>query len=48
VAEGAGASSAAGALSGGAGDGKIACVLSGGNIDAEKLAEILRGGVPGH
>ena len=48
VAEGAGASSVAGALSGGAGDGKIACVLSGGNIDAEKLAEILRGGVPGH
>ena len=48
VAEGAGASSVAGALSGGAGDGKIACVLSGGNIDADKLAEILRGGVPGH
>ncbi len=48
VAEGAGASSVAGALSGRAGSGKIACVLSGGNIDAEKLAEILRGGVPGH
>jgi len=46
VTEGAGASSVAAALSGRAGGGMIVCVLSGGNIDAEKLATILRGGIP--
>ncbi len=46
VAEGAGAASVAAALAGGAGRGKIACVVSGGNLDPAKLATILRGGVP--
>jgi threonine dehydratase len=46
IAEGAGASSVAAALSGRAGSGKIVCVVSGGNIDAAKLAKILDGGVP--
>jgi len=46
VAEGAGATSAAAALSGRAGSGKVAAVISGGNIDASKLATILAGGVP--
>lgn len=41
VAEGAGAASVAAALNGGAGDGKIVCIVSGGNIDAAKLADIL-------
>ena len=41
VAEGAGACSVACALSGKAGSGKIVCVVSGGNIDAHKLAKIL-------
>jgi len=45
VAEGAGATSVAAALAG-YGDGKIVCVVSGGNIDAGKLATILSGGVP--
>ena len=43
VAEGAGASSFAAALTGKAGTGKIVCVISGGNIDAEKLVKILSG-----
>ena len=47
VAEGAGASSVAAALSGRAGSGKVVCVVSGGNIDAGKLAGILTGGAPG-
>ncbi len=47
VAEGAGAASVAAALSGAAGGGKIVCVVSGGNIDAGKLARILAGEVPG-
>ena len=42
VAEGAGACSVACALSGRAGSGKVVCVVSGGNIDSAKLAEILR------
>ncbi len=42
IAEGAGALSVAAALSGRAGRGKIVCVVSGGNIDLSKLAEILR------
>jgi threonine dehydratase len=41
IAEGAGASSVAAAMSGKAGSGKIACVVSGGNIDLAKLASIL-------
>jgi threonine dehydratase len=46
VAEGAGATPVAAALSGGAGTGKVVAVVSGGNIDAAKLATILAGGVP--
>lgn len=46
VAEGAGATSVAGALAGKAGNGKVVCVVSGGNIDAAKLAKILAGEVP--
>ena len=41
VAEGAGAASVAAALEGGAGAGKVVCIVSGGNINASKLAEIL-------
>jgi len=41
VAEGAGACPVACALSGKAGTGKIVCVVSGGNIDAHKLAKLL-------
>lgn len=43
IAEGAGGSSFAAALAGQAGKGKIVCVISGGNIDAEKLIKILSG-----
>ena len=43
VAEGAGAVPVAAALSGKAGTGTIACVVSGGNIDPQKLAAILTG-----
>jgi threonine dehydratase len=43
VAEGAGATPVACALSGKAGNGKIVCVVSGGNIDAKKLAHLLDG-----
>jgi threonine dehydratase len=46
VAEGAGALPVAAALSGRAGPGKLVCVVSGGNIDSEKLATILGGGLP--
>ena len=46
VAEGAGAAGVAAALAGKAGGGKIVCVISGGNIDATKLATILSGGIP--
>jgi threonine dehydratase len=42
VAEGAGAAPVAAALSGRAGRGKIACVVSGGNIDLDKLLEVVR------
>ncbi|MDH3606431.1 MAG: pyridoxal-phosphate dependent enzyme [Acidimicrobiia bacterium] len=41
VAEGAGAAGVAAALLGGAGSGKVVCIVSGGNIDAAKLASIL-------
>ena len=43
IAEGAGGSSFAAALTGKAGEGKIVCVISGGNIDGEKLIKILAG-----
>jgi threonine dehydratase len=43
VAEGAGALPVAAALSGGAGTGRVCCVVSGGNIDAQVLTSILRG-----
>jgi threonine dehydratase len=43
IAEGAGALAPAAALSGRAGAGKIVCVVSGGNINLDKLAEILGG-----
>ncbi|MCH8020816.1 threonine/serine dehydratase [candidate division KSB1 bacterium] len=41
IAEGAGAAAVAAALSGKAGSGKIVCIVSGGNIDFDKLAEII-------
>ena len=41
IAEGAGATSLAAALAGKAGGGKVVCVVSGGNIDIEKLTKIL-------
>ena len=44
VAEGAGALACAAALAGHAGAGKVVCIVSGGNIDPAKLAEILQGG----
>jgi len=43
VAEGAGATPVAAALAGRAGPGKVVCVVSGGNLDAGKLATILNG-----
>ena len=46
VAEGAGASTVAAALSGKLEGKRVVCVISGGNIDAEKLATILRGEIP--
>ena len=46
VAEGAGATSVAAALTGRAGSGRIVAVVSGGNIDPVKLAKILEGGIP--
>ncbi len=47
VAEGAGAASVAAVLAGLAGDGKIVCVVSGGNLGAARLKRILDGEVPG-
>jgi threonine dehydratase len=44
VAEGAGALATAAALAGRAGTGKVVCIVSGGNINPGKLAEILDGG----
>jgi threonine dehydratase len=41
VAEGAGATPVAIARNGAAGSGKVVCIVSGGNIDASKLAELL-------
>ena len=46
VAEGAGAAPVAAALAGMAGHGKVVCVVSGGNIDSQKLIKILQGQVP--
>jgi threonine dehydratase len=46
VAEGAGALSVAAAVSGRAGEGRIVCIVSGGNIDAVRLAAILDGRTP--
>jgi threonine dehydratase len=46
IAEGAGALAPAIALSGRAGAGKVVCIVSGGNIDASRLAAILRGDTP--
>jgi threonine dehydratase len=46
VAEGAGALSVAAAVSGRAGTGRIVCIVSGGNIDAHRLATILAGRTP--
>ena len=43
IAEGAGATPVAAALSGKAGHGKVVCVVSGGNIDAAKLVKFLQG-----
>jgi threonine dehydratase len=46
VAEGAGALATAAALAGRGGGGTIVCIVSGGNIDAARLAAILRGETP--
>jgi threonine dehydratase len=43
VAEGAGALALAAALAGHGGSGRVVCVVSGGNIDADLLARILAG-----
>ena len=42
LAEGAGAAPVAAALAGKAGQGKVVCIVSGGNIDVEKLVNILK------
>ncbi len=47
IAEGAGAVSVAAALKGLAGNGRVVCVVSGGNIDTGDMNTILGGGVPG-
>ncbi|HXV85292.1 MAG TPA: pyridoxal-phosphate dependent enzyme [Gemmatimonadales bacterium] len=46
VAEGAGAAGVAAALAGKAGTGQVVCVVSGGNIDADRLVRILQGQTP--
>ena len=46
VAEGAGAAPVAAALTGKAGEGKVVCIVSGGNIDTGKLVKILQGQIP--
>jgi threonine dehydratase len=46
VAEGAGALALAAALRGDAGDGRVVCIVSGGNIDADVLCRILAGESP--
>ena len=47
IAEGAGALAPAAALTGRTGPGKIVCIVSGGNLNSAKLAEILTGGGTG-
>ncbi len=42
IAEGAGGTSVAAALAGKAGSGKVVCIVSGGNIDFDKLSKILK------
>jgi threonine dehydratase len=46
VAEGAGGLALAAALAGRAGSGRVACIVSGGNIDSERLRSILAGDTP--
>jgi threonine dehydratase len=46
VAEGAGALALASALAGRAGAGRVACIVSGGNIDDERLRSVLAGDTP--
>ncbi len=46
IAEGAGAAPVAGVLAADDIDGKVVCVISGGNLDSAKLQIILDGGVP--
>ena len=46
VAEGAAALPVAAALAGAAGEGRVVCIVSGGNIDPDRLAEILAGRIP--
>ena len=46
VAEGAGALGPAAALRGAAGEGRVVCIVSGGNIDAAVLARVLAGETP--
>jgi len=46
VAEGAAALPVATALEGGGGEGRVVCIVSGGNIDPRRLAEIIAGKVP--
>jgi threonine dehydratase len=46
VAEGAAGLPVAAALTGAAGEGRVVCIVSGGNIDSARLAEILAGRVP--
>lgn len=46
IPEGAAGAAVAAALAGLAGTGKVACILSGGNIDVRNLVTILEGGVP--
>jgi threonine dehydratase len=46
IAEGAGAASVAAALAGKLDAKRVVCIISGGNIDTDKLATILRGEVP--
>jgi len=46
VSEGAGALPVAAALAGHGGEGRVVCIVSGGNIDPDRLATILTGGVP--
>jgi threonine dehydratase len=46
VAEGAGALAVAAALAGRGGPGRVVCIVSGGNIDASRLAAVLEGRTP--